>query len=211
MPFWPCSAHVIFCLLVCRWQFQQRWQIIWSAAGNGSLNNDCRAVFAQRPQQHCQGTEKQVQTELCWLYGPLKVVSGIWEYQALRHQNEEKKVFCHFCVVSGWTCPYTQPLLCTLVWKKVSDKHQNAPLLMTSRTALCSYSTLTEGSLCSPSSSKPRTEPCDKRWGCTSRRSHRTHLSPLIPSSRFLSLWAGRAQGNISLPRSEGRCRDTAA
>lgn len=87
------------------------------------------------------------------------------EILGLKTPKWEKKVFYHFCVVSGWTCPYTQALLCMHIWKKVSDKYQNVSLLMSSRAALCSHSTMMEGSLCSPSSSKMWLEPCDKSWG----------------------------------------------
>lgn len=169
--------------------FQPRWQISLNAAGTGALNANHRAVFAQRPLHHCQGTKKQVQTELCWLYGPLQIFSGIWEYYVLTHQNE-RETFYHFSLLSSRTCPHTQPLLCTHIWKRLSDKHQNASLLMSSRRALCSHWTMTEGSLCSwqrgARAGTLRQEQCDESWGLYQQAIPPSSLSLWIPSLCFL-------------------------
>lgn len=67
----------------------------------------------------------------------------------LKNQNE-RKVFYHFSVIAGWTCPYTQPLPRMHFWKGVSDKHQNVPLGMSSGRALCCHWTMAGASSGSP-------------------------------------------------------------
>lgn len=78
-------------------------------------------------------------TNLSWHMGVL----------GLKNQNE-RKVFYHSSVIVGCTCPYTQPLPWMHFWKGVPDKHQNAPLVMSSGRALCSHWTMAEASSGSP-------------------------------------------------------------
>lgn len=148
MLFWHWFAHVIVQLLVsgfipakmenqikcCRdWHFKCWLQSHVCTEAPAALSRKQkasanRAVLTLWPP-----------TNLFWHMGVL----------GLKNRNE-RKVFYHFSVIAGWTCPYTQPLPRMHFWKGVPDKHQNAPLVMSSGRALCSHWTMAEASSGSP-------------------------------------------------------------
>lgn len=181
---------------------KQRWQIRKNAAGTGTLNANCRVMFAQRPQQHYQGTKKASANRAVLTLWPL--TNLFWHMGVLGLKNlNERKVFYHFSVIAGWTCPYMQPLPWMHFWKGVSDKHQNAPLVMSSGRGLCSHWTMAEassGSTAAQGWGQQRAAGAE-RWklGLGPAGVPTLH-SPLSSSFCFLFLQTGRVQEMTGLP-----------
>lgn len=185
--------------------FQPRWQISLNAAGTGALNANHRAVFAQRPLHHCQGTKKQVQTELCWLYGPLQIFSGIWEYYVLTHQNE-RETFYHFSLLSSGPV-LTRSLYCARTFGRGFQINIKMRLFWCQAGELFALIEPWQRAAYVPGSAGPGPAHCGrssamKAGACTSRQSHPAASPHGFPP--FVSYsWAGKVWENTNLPGSE--------